>query len=208
MKSETRKLGKHTPLACSVRRLAEPVCAQIVAQICNLFPQTRDRLAVGRALYFSNDFAISAVAFPLTPALSLRERENLPQPRANSNADWSSCRLQILRPEGGDETRVRTIARTPGSLFSPSGPERFSGRRRSPSPRPSPPGRGRSFRAPRISSPSRDSSQRGRREFPLLGERARVRAVQSSNCIVPAEGEGQGKHGRSRHATYGENSST
>jgi hypothetical protein len=157
MKSEIRKLGEHTPPACSVRRLAEPVCAQIVAQICNLFPQTRHRLAVGRALYFSNDFAISAVAFPLTPALSLRERENLPQPRANSDAHLSSRILLIARPDGGDETRMRTIAGARGSLF------------------------------------------------PLL----RVRASQFSNCIVPAEGEGQGgEHGPSRHAAYGENSST
>jgi hypothetical protein len=34
-----------------------------------------------------------------------------------------------------------------------------------------------------------DSSQRGRMEFPLLGERARVRASQFSNCIIPAWGE-------------------
>jgi len=74
MRSEIRKLGEHTPPACSVRRLAEPVCVQIVAQICNLFPQTRDGLAVGRALYFSNDSAVSAVAFPLSPALSPGER--------------------------------------------------------------------------------------------------------------------------------------
>jgi len=51
--------------------------------------------------------------------------------------------------------------------------------------RPHPPGRGGNFRAPRITSPCGDSSQRGRRKFPLLGERARVRASRLSNCIVP-----------------------
>ena len=45
-------------------------------------------------------------------------------------------------------------------------PELFSRVRSSPSPQPSPPGRGRSSRAPRLISTSGDSSQRSRTDFP------------------------------------------
>ena len=62
-------------------------------------------------------------------------------------------------------------------------PKQFSIERSSPSPRPSPPGRGRRFRALGISSAFGASSQRGKGEFPLLGERDRVRAVQFSGGL-------------------------
>ena len=65
-------------------------------------------------------------------------------------------------------------------------PKQFSIERSSPSPRPSPPGRGRRFQALGISSAFGASSQRGKGEFPLLGERERVRAVQFSGGLESA----------------------
>src|SRR2546427_5974359 len=66
--------------------------------------------------------------------------------------------------------------------------ELFSGMKRSPSPLPSPPGRGRILPAVGKCSLFSDSFQRGRNEFPLLGERERVRAVHVLNCMDWASG--------------------
>ncbi len=63
-------------------------------------------------------------------------------------------------------------------------PELFSKRKRPPSPRPSPPRRGRAFSTAAENSPFGDYFQSGR-SCPLsLGERDRVRARQCSDCIV------------------------
>ena len=85
-----------------------------VPQSCTLRYRRPD---AERALDFSGDFAVSAVAFPLTPALSLRERENLPPPRVNSDAQWFSCFLRIERPDGGGETQAHGITSARRSLF-------------------------------------------------------------------------------------------
>ena len=79
---------------------------------------------------------------------------------------------------------IRKIADNPGGFK----PEPFSRHLRSPSPRPSPPGRGRTISSAGIGSPFRDFSRRAHWGFPLLGERVRVRASVASDCMDTAYG--------------------
>ena len=82
-----------------------------------------------------------------------------------------ALRVPSLRPQarGTPHSCGRFPPWVPNSMAVLPGLERFSRIVRSSPPRPSPPRRWRSSRSPRLTSSSRDSSQRGRSEFPLLG---------------------------------------
>ena len=93
--------------------------------------------------------------------------------------------VEVLCARFGLEFRLQPVGR------EPTKPEKFSLKPHSPSPQPSPPGRGRTFSSAGKSSAFSVSYRRGHRRFPLLGERARVRASVVSDCpdaVKPPEG--------------------